>query len=63
MLYDTYLDEQRAKFVNSVGGFYIGRYEIGFPDVTSEVGYNIDIIASTPTAIPSLKKRKRNRNG
>ena len=58
LLYDTYLDEQRAKFVNSVGGFYIGRYEIGFPDVTSEVGYNIDIIASTPTAIPSLKKGK-----
>ena len=59
LMYDTSIDESMAQLVNSAGGFYIGRYEMGYPDITSEVGYNIDTIATTlPTAIPSVKKGK-----
>ena len=52
-----------SNIINDMGGFYIGRYEIGVPDVTSEIGYNIgyniDTIVEVPlTTTPSIKKGK-----
>ena len=47
-----------SNIINDMGGFYIGRYEIGVPDVTSEIGYNIDTIGGSEKKIPSVKKGK-----